>query len=54
MTDKEKINRLRLAIQTIHQMAWVRSPNTDDPIATMMKIAEYCYQVTNESRGWDK
>jgi hypothetical protein len=54
MTDKEKIKRLRVAIQTVHSMAALRSPNTDDPKLTMMRIAEYCYQITNESRGWDK
>jgi hypothetical protein len=53
-TDKEKIERLRVAIQTIHSMAALRSPNTDNPITTMMRIAEYCYLITNESRGWDK
>jgi hypothetical protein len=53
-SDKEKIERLRVAIQTIHSLAALRSPNTDNPITTMMRIAEYCYQITNETRGWDK
>jgi hypothetical protein len=54
LNDKEKIKRLRTAIQTIHSLAALRSPNTDNPTTTMMRIAEYCYQLTNESRGWDK
>jgi hypothetical protein len=54
MTAEEKIKRLRTAIQTVHFMAQLRSPNTDDPVATMIRICEYCYQITNESRGWDK
>jgi hypothetical protein len=54
MTDAEKISALRLAIQNVHHMAQLRSPNTDDPIATMIRICEYCYRITKESEGWGK